>query len=49
MYIEDEPIFAEEGGHGMIFETFDGKRLLSIHVGNNVGGSERAKFTEFND
>lgn len=47
--LEDEPIFSQEGGHGMIFETFEGKRLLSIHVGNNMGGSERAKFIEFND
>ena len=47
--IEDESIFAKEGGHGMIFKTFDGKRMLSIHVGNNRGGGERAKFIEFND
>lgn len=47
--LEDEPIFAEDGGHGMIFNAFDRKRFLSIHVGNSQGGTERPKFIEFND
>lgn len=28
---EDEPIFAENGGHGMLFKTFEGKLMLSLH------------------
>ena len=47
--LEEEPIFAKEGGHGMLFETFDGKKMLSIHTGNNIAFSERPKFIEFND
>jgi len=29
-----EPIFAQDGGHGMIFETWQGDRLLTIHQPN---------------
>ena len=47
--LEENPIFAEDGGHGMIFETLDGKKLLSIHTGNGQSGTERPKFIEFND
>jgi beta-xylosidase len=39
----DEPIFASDGGHGMIFKTFEGKLLLSIHVPNR-GPDERPRF-----
>jgi hypothetical protein len=29
---QDEPIFKEDGGHGMIFNTFDGKLMLILHT-----------------
>lgn len=28
---EDEPIYGQNGGHGMLFRTFDGKLKLSMH------------------
>ena len=28
---EDEPLFTENGGHGMLFETLDGKTKLCMH------------------
>ncbi len=27
----NDPLFAEDGGHGMIFETLDGRKLLTLH------------------
>ncbi len=41
-----EPFLTEDGGHGMFFETFDGKRLLSLHQPNRHP-DERAKFYTF--
>jgi GH43 family beta-xylosidase len=29
---QDEPIFKANGGHGMIFKTFDGKLMLILHA-----------------
>jgi len=29
---EDEPIFKDNGGHGMIFKTFEGKLMLVLHA-----------------
>ncbi|MGG1633305.1 glycoside hydrolase family 43 protein [Paenibacillus sp. NRS-1760] len=31
---EDEPMFASDGGHGMIFQTFDGVELIALHAPN---------------
>jgi hypothetical protein len=31
-----EPLYTEEGGHGMLFKTFDGQLMLSIHKPNNT-------------
>lgn len=28
---EEEPIYKENGGHGMLFHTFDGRFMLSLH------------------
>ena len=39
---------AEEGGHGMIFTTYNGQLMLSLHSPNG-GGQERAKFIELED
>lgn len=31
-WVQDKkPLFAENGGHGMLFKTFDGKLMLSLH------------------
>jgi hypothetical protein len=43
-----EPIFQRDGGHGMIFEDFQGKALLTFHMPNG-GELERAKFFELVD
>jgi arabinan endo-1,5-alpha-L-arabinosidase len=38
---EAEPLWAGNGGHGMIFESFDGRRFLTFHQ-PNVTPNERA-------
>ena len=42
---EPEPLLAEEGGHGMLFRTFDGHLLLTLHQPNNTP-NERAIFRD---
>ena len=45
-WIQDQqPIFAADGGHGMVFHTFDGRSILSIHY-PNVTGSERPHWVD---
>jgi len=41
-------LFEENGGHGMIFETFEGKLMLSLHQPNS-GDKERAKLFQVVD
>ena len=44
----DEPFFKENGGHGMMFTTLEGKLMLTLHQPN--GGPEiRARFFELED
>jgi len=31
---EKEPLFSQDGGHGMMFRTFEGKLMLTIHSPN---------------
>ncbi len=38
--------FDFDGGHAMIFETLEGKRMISLHS-PNTSGKERAEFYEF--
>ena len=40
---ESEPLWAEDGGHGMIFRTFDGGLRLTFHTPND-SPNERAVF-----
>lgn len=40
---QEEPLYTEDGGHAMLFYTFDGTRILSLH-GPNKTPYERAKF-----
>ncbi len=43
-----EPLFADDGGHGMIFQRFDGQLMLVLHQPNTVG-RERARVFELED
>ena len=38
-----QPLFVKDGGHGMLFRTFDGQLLLSFHQPNRTP-DERAQF-----
>ncbi len=44
----DEPLFAADGGHGMIFRTFDGQLMLVLHQPNS-GERERARLFKLRD
>lgn len=43
-----EPLFANDGGHAMIFSRFDGQLMLVLHQPNK-SGSERARLFELED
>ena len=43
-----EPIFNRDGGHGMLFKTFEGKLCIVFHQPNG-GGAERAQIYELED
>lgn len=45
---QSEPLFADDGGHGCIFHTFDGALMLVLHSPNS-GGRERARLFELED
>lgn len=34
---QEEPIYTKDGGHGMLFTTFDGRLMLVLHSPNNRG------------
>ncbi len=40
---DPEPVFARDGGHGMLFRTFDGKLMMTLHTPNRTP-DERAVF-----
>lgn len=44
----ERPLFDKDGGHGMIFEAYDGRLLLSIHTPNDTP-NERAAFFELKE
>lgn len=44
----EELLFDQDGGHGMIFETFDGRLMMALHAPNSPGDS-RAQFIEIED
>ena len=46
---QDKLLFEENGGHGMIFKTFDGRLLLAFHQPNSPEGKERLKLFEIED
>ena len=45
---KDEILYGKDGGHGMIFETFDGRLMLTLHQ-PNAGEQERMKLFELED
>lgn len=45
---DSQPLFSEDGGHGMLFKTFDGQLMLSIHKPNNTP-NERPVFLALNE
>jgi arabinan endo-1,5-alpha-L-arabinosidase len=42
---DPEPLFAKDGGHGMLFRTFTGKLMLTLHTPNQTP-NERPAFFE---
>lgn len=46
---QEQPLFMENGGHGMIFKRFDGQPCVVLHQPNSPGGAERAKIFEIED
>ena len=47
-WTKDEILYGKNGGHGMLFRTFDGKLLLTLHQPNS-GEAERMKLFEIED
>jgi len=41
-----EPLFSRDGGHGMLFRSFDGRLYVVFHSPNNPRGAERAALHE---
>jgi hypothetical protein len=39
-----EPLFAEDGGHGMLFKRFDGQLMLALHQPNKTGRERERMF-----
>lgn len=46
---QDNLIFSENGGHGMIFKDFGGQLHIVLHAPNSPGGAERARLFELED
>ncbi|WP_262249627.1 glycoside hydrolase family 43 protein [Parapedobacter soli] len=44
-----EPLFEKDGGHGMLFTTFDEMLMLTFHSPNSPSGKERAVIYEVED
>jgi len=44
----DKPLFEANGGHGMLFKTFDGRMMLVLHQ-PNASPRERARLFEIED
>lgn len=45
---QPEPLFNQDGGHAMIFKSFEGKLYITFH-GPNISGKERAHLYEIED
>lgn len=44
----DKPVYATDGGHGMLFRTFDGQLMLCLHQPNS-NGAERTRLLPLRD
>jgi arabinan endo-1,5-alpha-L-arabinosidase len=44
---QDEPLYNQDGGHGMVFTTFEGKLMMVLHSPNNK--ESRPKIFEMED
>ncbi|MFN8239304.1 MAG: glycoside hydrolase family 43 protein [Bacteroidales bacterium] len=44
---QDEPLYVQDGGHGMVFRTFDGRLMMILHSPNNR--SSRPRIFEMED
>jgi beta-xylosidase len=38
---QEEPLYKEDGGHGMVFKTFEGKIMMVLHSPNSMGSRPR--------
>ncbi len=38
---QDEPVYAKDGGHGMVFKTFEGDLMMVLHSPNNRDAQPR--------
>lgn len=45
----EKTVSAVNGGHGMIFNTFEGKTMFTMHHPNTPSGAERAQITEIRE
>ena len=45
---DDEPLWTADGGHGMLFRTFDGALRLALHTPNDTP-NERAVFVPIDE
>lgn len=46
---QETPLFNKNGGHGMLFRSFDGKLHITFHGPNSPDGAERAHIYEIED
>lgn len=46
---QEDLLFEQDGGHGMIFKTFDDRLMLVFHQPNSPAGKERMKMFEMED
>lgn len=46
---QEKPIFSKDGGHGMLFKSFDGAFYIIFHGPNEPDGAERARLFEIED
>ena len=46
---QEKPLFTQNGGHGMIFRTFEGRLCMTFHRPNSPRGQERARIFELQD
>ena len=46
---QPEALFVDNGGHPMVFETFEGKLMLLFHAPNNDPANGRPRIFELED